>query len=873
MNLFRSNKDIIPNLEIPEDKLYDLVEQYKENELLDEEKKIEMDFPLPKMEDRYLRIDGKNELKQIDENYISNIYNNLYIYRKQPDNSEEMYKILNEVFDKVAGFYSDYFDYSLKIAKSLYVTKEDIEQCYEVLLKKNNATDLRFDAETLTTIGKMVSYSYTKIDKYKIKDIKKFEESLNKVLTKKINIYDNFVKDCNAKGKKPQDEKITEYYKKKRKEYDCLPEVIFLVNQFRDITTVNLELDYIYNDTLPDDHYKYFKIAVLNLHWILTSLKNVKYNFNSYPIESLLSIRYKEKLNEICNKTNDNINPKDIIFSNFISFKKKWDFSWKLKLNQFHNSAKGRGKKFAQSKSLETRKKNFSFNAKTIGNAFKKVIDFGGQLFNKEKFDENTRANIVKKHQNLFELMILSIFGLNNIKKNINFELIMNDCLNGEFLVLLIEIYKFEMVKKEDINAFHILDLLIFNNIIKYIEKFNVEINTLDSISFNKLLCFLYCNNAIKKLNMSFFSSDIVYIPQFLFKAYSEIIQDKPLRLLKKNFDNETYLFCNLKDIEDKLLDKLFWSFMNSLGTLYEIINKKNDLIELGLNFDAPVNVRNKTNYMNAIYKFILNIFFYVSKNKIKKLCIISPYTEFDSCIKPEINELIESINFSRNKLLEELTLQLKFNELESIKCFLNTRLRILNIGNLDLKTFKHLCNLICTYDFNRNSDLEELSIELMNSITDFSTEIKVLLERLFSIKIKALFSLTLLTNLYLDDKNQYLSLLKLLDHNWISEYTITFNEGCQDNYNPDENASKIKYIVPEKLVSKLCSMKIRKMLGEEKNKSNVDEAYWVLKYLFNNKYTDNLKNRERTKKMIFDILKYIHIIQTPTINNIYSRK
>ena len=86
---------------------------------------------------------------------------------------------------------------------------------------------------------------------------------------------------------------------------------------------------------------------------------------------------------------------------------------------------------------------------------------------------------------------------------------------------------------------------------------------------------------------------------------------------------------------------------------------------------------------MNSIYKFILNIFFYFSRNKINKLCIISPFTEFDSCIKPEINDLIKSINFPQNKLLEELTLQFKFNELESINCFISTKLRILNIGNL----------------------------------------------------------------------------------------------------------------------------------------------------------------------------------------------
>jgi hypothetical protein len=39
MNLFRSNKGLIPNLKPPEDKIFDLVEQYKENENLDDDQK------------------------------------------------------------------------------------------------------------------------------------------------------------------------------------------------------------------------------------------------------------------------------------------------------------------------------------------------------------------------------------------------------------------------------------------------------------------------------------------------------------------------------------------------------------------------------------------------------------------------------------------------------------------------------------------------------------------------------------------------------------------------------------------------------------------------------------------------------------------
>ena len=113
-------------------------------------------------------------------------------------------------------------------------------------------------------------------------------------------------------------------------------------------------------------------------------------------------------------------------------------------------------------------------------------------------------------------------------------------------------------------------------------------------------------------------------------------------------------------------------------------------------------------------------------------------------------------------EIAEELTIQMKFFELQSIKCFISTKLRILNIGNLDLKTFEYLCNSICSYKFNTTSCLEELSIGLSSLVTEFSLDIKNLLCKLFNIKIKGLTHLTLLTNLDLSGKNEYSNLEKL---------------------------------------------------------------------------------------------------------------
>ena len=63
--MFKRNKTtMIPQLDVPEDKIFDSILEYKENQQLDEPK--DMDFPLPKPEDTYLKI---NEI--LEKNYSS----------------------------------------------------------------------------------------------------------------------------------------------------------------------------------------------------------------------------------------------------------------------------------------------------------------------------------------------------------------------------------------------------------------------------------------------------------------------------------------------------------------------------------------------------------------------------------------------------------------------------------------------------------------------------------------------------------------------------------------------------------------------------------------------------------------------------------
>ena len=93
------------------------------------------------------------------------------------------------------------------------------------------------------------------------------------------------------------------------------------------------------------------------------------------------------------------------------------------------------------------------------------------------------------------------------------------------------------------------------------------------------------------------------------------------------------------------MINYIFVEFINFMQVLFHLIKKKKNLEELGFNFDIPSNIVNKPKYMISIFKFILNILFYVSNTRIKKFCLISPNTPIDCRTDPDINHLINNIN------------------------------------------------------------------------------------------------------------------------------------------------------------------------------------------------------------------------------------
>ena len=842
--------------------------------------------PSSKNDDIYLMIDEKNSLNEMDEYYFEKIEHTFEGYKANESKKlESTNKIMNQFFEKTFSKFDDIFALSQSIAKQISknqkIEKDLIEEKLNLFIRNNNKykyNSLELNLNLCKSFAIILSYAYSKMSDYKIKNMKKLVEIRKSIIKKKIDIFNDY----NRYKQNNKNEKITKFCKENRNKYEILPEIIFIINRFSLVDTIKIEIMNIYSglNELNEEYLQYFELTILNIYWLFNSLNTIHFNFIDANIQNSLYLRYKEKimddLKELFKENKqtlkmNNLNIKDNLYKN------KWDFNDKFKFNNYKNSSNQSLSTFTHKSIDLTNKSERLVGSKTVTNS-KRNLFFDFTLLKKLDVKETpTRFDIVKNNISIFKYILIGLYSLNNSEELFNLELIMNDCYIFEFILAFKKIYDMEWMTR-NYSEFHLFDIILYNNIMNRINRFNIEFNSLDPVTFDKLLNFLYYNHTITAFNLSLFSAEVSYLTPFIYKIYEGSYNAN--KLLKEFNEDDTYLFNDYKDLEEKMINYLSIHFINHMQILFHLIKKKKNLEELGFNFDIPSNIVNKPKFMIIIFKFILNILFYVSNTRIKKFCLISPNTPIDCRTDPEINHLINNINYNNNNSLEELSFHMPFYQVLNINIFITPNLKILNVGDVDILTLKLLCKNICNDNFNRKSSLEKLTIGIINSITDLNFDLKLIFEKLFRIKIKNFVYLCLYTNIEIISKYQYFYLLRLLDNNWIPEYRITFNKSSNAIISEPESKKELKkiyYLIPHKMEEN-CLEDVDIIKIKEYDKKNIliqninknvdinDESYWLLKYLFEHVYTDNLKNDQRIKKMIFDILKYAYFIKNPKV-------
>ena len=436
-------------------------------------------------------------------------------------------------------------------------------------------------------------------------------------------------------------------------------------------------------------------------------------------------------------------------------------------------------------------------------------------------------------------------------------DLVINDCYKTE-LKSYLQNYCFSEVN----NKIYIIDILI--NKVRNLEEFNIETNILDHITFNKILSFINYNPALSSLKISFFSSDATYLRQSIFKIYYQNLGSKAISI-------------------SEIINMILPHFVESLEILFELIKIK-DFRKIAVNFDTPCIIEINNSYMNTIFKFLMNLLFLVDNpnSRIEKLIILSPRTKFDSRFLPSIDNILEDINFNENnKYLVELSLHLQIFMIKNIHTLITQRLVLLNIGDCDIFTMKELIKFLTSFNFCKKSSLRTISISLLNSLIVFNEEIKNILYKIFSIKIKQLLELNIYTNIYIN-KDIYLECHDLFCNNWISKCRLVFNPKSEIyiyDLNEDIN-NNIIYLVSHSLEDKLLSSEElvhRNNIFFDKNKKNTidnnkdDYIYWIVKIIFYRKYKEQINYIQKLrneKYFIFNILKYLFFSKNVEINH-----
>jgi len=468
-----------------------------------------------------------------------------------------------------------------------------------------------------------------------------------------------------------------------------------------------------------------------------------------------------------------------------------------------------------------------------------------------EKDNDLHYDQIIEAYKNTIALILLTIDSLYNFTNMRRLDLIINDCYQSEIYSFLYNYCSVDVSKR-----FHMVDILI--NKVKTLEELNIELNILDHITFSKILSFIDNNSSLTSLKLSFFSSDVTYLRQTIYKLYYQNINTKEISI-------------------SQILDYILPYFTDNLEVLFELIKKK-DLKTIAANFDTPDLIEINNPYMNTIFKFLMNIIFLVDnpKSHIEKLVILSPSTKFDSRFLPSIENILEDINFEdNNKVLTELSLHLQLFMVKNIKNLITERLIILNIGDCDIYTFKELTKYLTSYKFSKNSFLKKLSISLLDSIIEYTDETKKIFYKIFSIKIKQLLELNLYTNIYMN-KDTYLDLFDIFRNNWTSKCRLVLNPKTEiDLIYLEEENNKIKFLVSHTLEDKLLSkdeLITRNKIFYDKEKKMIkefyknDDIFWFVWRVFNKKGKNKLQINQ--KDIIFNVLQYLYFTKNIEINH-----
>jgi hypothetical protein len=206
--------------------------------------------------------------------------------QKESQTRKIMKKFLEKLYPECESkIYKISFLISRKIKK---ISKSKVEDYIKYFFDKRfhlkYATTLKFSLDFFINCGYIFCYIYSKLNELLIIKLRK---NLENVIKSGVNVLIDFYDYCTENDLDPNETKKIPFWEKNDKKYDIPPEMIFLINIFQSIDTLEFDFN-CFCDYINKEDFNLFTITILNISYILPNLENIKISFSCNNLQYVL---------------------------------------------------------------------------------------------------------------------------------------------------------------------------------------------------------------------------------------------------------------------------------------------------------------------------------------------------------------------------------------------------------------------------------------------------------------------------------------------------------------------------------------------------------------------------------------------------------
>ena len=685
-------------------------------------------------------------------------------------------KIISTLDDEVGAEINKYFssiipnnnDNPIKIITSLsekYIkaypyTQTQLIASMNSILNNINSFYLDFSAKNTRDIAIALSSAFTKskLSKCKIKTFQDLTIKVNDTITKGINITHHYLKNEEEFHKRSfassstgehtrnptysnnvqvntvmnsKNEKITcVLYSNDNDAYDYIPnskkvtkeklplpeEIIILLNKIYPGQQMTFYL------TNQCEQLKLESLIILfNLSWLFPQVNNICFNMNNVYLQEKFDkiFLYKaRKLSSITRNTKYDFN-----YNKNKDIRNNWIVGSSLLSSEMtlHDDINIRKKHRFGTVAIPTALGNditSMFSGFNISFSSESKPSTNSNKSNDSKENESF-SYFIQKDTTPYELIIIYSYFISSLQSLHSLSIDVPDCYSKETEISLMSKYKCQLIN------YH---FLTFYSKCTQLRELNVQFNSLDPKTFEKITALIFNNQNLKALRLNLFSEDNNYSPSSLLKLFS--CNGFSIKVVKgrNNFNPSSHK----NEFDSELISRLIPYFMDNLSTLFYIIyNHAQQLNELSITFELPTLIENNDEIILTLMKFIFNllIFLVYAEHKLTTFKLIAPFMKVDNRILPFIDEVLDEIVFdndtqnqnAKTNPLKDFELEFQMYKIINIGNLLSVNFTTLYLGDLDCETFSHFMIAFTNETFIKNTQLEVIKIGLNNNAVLYS--------------------------------------------------------------------------------------------------------------------------------------------------------